>query len=122
MNADNKSWELQRLHLPTTRIVDFDFFDDDVMVVLTHDKDNGEFIIATVFYNSLEFDGSLIQAPLDRQRTLEKSLANPISISVNGLPGRRIAVILTNDGSSCQVFDIDTDEVDSDENIEMDEE
>lgn len=113
--SDGSEWQMQRLHLPTTRVVDYGFYDEETLVVLVFDRKNGEHILANVPYHDLAYDGSRLVAPLDKQRTLSKS-DEPISdLALNGLPGRRISALSTNAGYGCLIFDMDGDDMDSDE-------
>ncbi|TIB13965.1 hypothetical protein E3P88_01328 [Wallemia ichthyophaga] len=114
LEKDSK-WQMQRLHLPTTRVVDYGYFDGETLIVLVFDRDNDEHILASVPYHDLAYDGSRIIAPLDKQRTLSKSDEPINELALNGLPGRRIAALSTNAGYGCLVFDMDGDDMESDE-------
>ncbi|TIB99805.1 hypothetical protein E3Q18_01415 [Wallemia mellicola] len=113
---DNHSdWQVQQLHLPTTRVVDYGYFDDEILVVLVFDRESSDYILANVPFNNLSYDGSRVVAPLDKQRTLSKA-DEPVSrLALNGLPGRRISALSSNDGYGCLVFDMDGDEMESEE-------
>lgn len=114
-------WQVQQLHLPTTRVVDYGYFDDKILVVLVFDRQSSDYILANVPFNDLSYDGSKVVAPLDKQRTLPKA-DEPVSrLALNGLPGRRISALSSNDGYGCLVFDMDGDEMESEGEAEEEE-
>ncbi|TIA89584.1 hypothetical protein E3P99_02018 [Wallemia hederae] len=116
----DSQWQKQVLHLPTTRVLRFGYYDEETLVVLAYDRESNDHILASVPYHDLPYDGSRVVAPLDKQRTLSKSEEPVIGMALNGLPGRRISALLTNDGYGCLVFDMDGDEMDSDAEEEAD--
>ncbi|KAG5519799.1 hypothetical protein PMAC_000072 [Pneumocystis sp. 'macacae'] len=111
-------------------IQDLAFVDDKSIILLLYKNNNEEYIL--IDFNFIElnykphilnkskelFNFTLEQNSVKIEFTHYRKFTNdfiPQSITINGLPGRRIGCIFANDLQRYQIFDIDADDDDDDD-------
>ncbi|KTW27400.1 hypothetical protein T552_02379 [Pneumocystis carinii B80] len=110
-------------------IQDLAFVDDKNIILLLYKNDNEEYILADFNYIKLDYKEHILNTSKElfdftlKQDSIKINFSRcrrftsdfvPQSITINGLPGRRIGCILANDLQRYQIFDIDVDD-DNDE-------
>ncbi|TBU35229.1 anaphase-promoting complex, cyclosome, subunit 4-domain-containing protein [Dichomitus squalens] len=126
-------------------LLDFDFFDSEVLVLVYRPKDQQTARIATVGYADLMYHAipshdyvtgtprkALMEdvlrrlangqvpsapAPIIQSRTLDGCRAGGVTLAVNGRSGRRVSCVLDEAGLSLEVLDMEGDE----EELELEE-
>ncbi|KAG5439538.1 hypothetical protein PCANB_002113 [Pneumocystis canis] len=111
-------------------IQDLAFMDDKNLILLLYKNNNEEYVLTDFNYIDLDYQIHTLNRSKElfnfvlKQNSVKVDFSHcrrftndfiPQSITVNGLPGRRIGCILAKDLQRYQMFDIDADDDDDDE-------
>lgn len=88
-------------------IVDFSFFDDTELAILTAQD-------STYRLSTVSLDQASGPLPWRRSHRLGGSAQAPQACAVNGRPGRRVGCVLGGDGRTLELLDMDDSEQDAD--------